>query len=127
MDVSREVYEDMVKKGLIDPTAAVSKPSKYHNEACWVDGHRFASKREAKRYGELRLLEAAGKIMALELQPRFLLVVNGVLVCTYVGDFQYTDAEAKTVVEDAKGVRTHAYNIKRRLMEAVHGITISEV
>jgi hypothetical protein len=46
----------------------------------------------------------------------------------YIADFVYVDcATGETVVEDAKGVRTKEYIIKRKLMRWVHGIKISEV
>lgn len=48
--------------------------------------------------------------------------------CTYVADFVYVDcATGETVVEDAKGVRTKEYVIKRKLMLWVHGIQVKEV
>lgn len=96
-----------------------------------VDGIRFASRAEARRYGVLRLLEAAGEIADLELQPSFELVVNGVKVATYRADFRYRDvATGETVVEDVKGGRatvTPVYRLKRRLVLALYGIEIKEV
>jgi dsDNA-binding SOS-regulon protein len=65
--------------------------SKYGAVRTEVDGISFASKKEARRYSELKLLERAGEIADLQLQPRFPLTVNGVRVCTYVADFQYRD------------------------------------
>jgi hypothetical protein len=91
-----------------------------------VDGVTFASKAEARRYAELKLLERAGEIAQLELQPRYPLVVNGVKVATYVGDFRYIE-RGGLVVEDTKGVRTPVYKLKAKLMLAVHGITVKEV
>lgn len=41
-------------------------PHKYHAKPTTVDGIRFASKAEARRYSELRLLEKAGEIKNLE-------------------------------------------------------------
>jgi len=103
-----------------------NKSSKYCNQPVVVDGHRFASQREARRYGELKLLEKAGEISGLELQPRFLISVNGVHVCSYSADFRY-EKDGRHIVEDVKGVRTPTYRLKKRLMQAVHGVTISEV
>ena len=104
---------------------------KYGNRRTEVDGLVFASAAEARRYGELRLLERAGRIAGLEVQPRYRLVVNGVLIGTYVGDFRYeedTDApDAAEVVEDVKGVRTPVYRLKKRLLWALYGIEIREV
>lgn len=102
--------------------------AKYRNTPTVSDGLRFDSKREAKRWGELRLMERAGLIENLERQVRFPLKVNGVLVCTYVADFVYREGATRArVVEDAKGFRTREYQIKRKLMKAVHGIEIAEV
>lgn len=40
-----------------------------------IDGHTFASKAEAARYAELKLLRRAGEIFELELQPKYPIVV----------------------------------------------------
>jgi hypothetical protein len=93
--------------------------SKYKNVPTVVDGVRFASKAEATRDGELRLLERAGKINGLKRQPRFPLKVGGVKVCTYVGDWEYMDGNYR-VVEDRKGVLTAAFKIKWALAKALH-------
>lgn len=45
----------------------------------------------------------------------------------YRADFVYFDAEDNLVVEDAKGVRTPDYIIKRKLMLWLYGIKIREV
>ena len=48
--------------------------SKYHSRKQTIDGYVFASKREAQRYSELKMLEKAGEISNLELQKRFELI-----------------------------------------------------
>lgn len=102
--------------------------SKYRNQKVEVDGIVFDSKREANRYLELKLLEKAGEISNLECQPKFDLVVNGMKVCTYYGDFRYKDERiCKPVVEDVKGVRTHEYIIKKKLLKAIFDIDVVEV
>lgn len=104
------------------------KPRKYRNEPTKVDDIRFASKREADRYGELRLMARAGEIEFLDLQPRYPLVVNGDKITTYVADFRYLDTRDDCwVVEDTKGVKTPVYKIKRKLMKALYDIDIREV
>lgn len=108
------------------PPVQPAKKSKYRNEPTVVDNIRFASKREAQRYTILKLREKAGEIRGLELQPRYLLQVGGVNICTYVADFRYWIGD-RLHVEDAKGVRTREYVIKKRLMLAMYGIDISEV
>lgn len=100
---------------------------KYRNIPTVVDGIRFASKREAKRYSELKLMEKAGEILGLECQPRFKLIVNSRPIATYVADFTYRFRNGLTIVEDVKGVKTAVYSLKKKLMLAIYGIAIREV
>ena len=107
--------------------------SKYNSRKVNLNGEKFDSHKEARRYGELVLLERAGQISHLERQVKFELIpsqrVDGMVVeraCTYVADFVYMD-NGKKIVEDAKGFRTKEYIIKRKLMLYVHGIRIKEV
>lgn len=98
---------------------------KYRNKPTEVDGHRFASKLEARRYLELKLMERAGEIAELTLQPRYKLEVNGHPVCQYVADFHYLDLKTgKFTTEDAKGYLTPEFKIKAKLMKACYGIDI---
>jgi hypothetical protein len=95
---------------------------KYKNVPTTVDGIKFASKREALRYCELKLLQKAGEISELRLQPRYPLTVNGLHVCTIVPDFDYRDSSTqRLVVEDAKGISTPAFVIKAKLFHALYG------
>ena len=101
--------------------------SKYKAKPTTVDGIQFASKMEARRYNELKLMERAGEIRDLQLQRRWPIVVNGVKVCVYVSDFEYIETmTGERVTEDVKGYRTHVFAIKKQLMKAVYGITIKE-
>ena len=99
--------------------------NKYRNVKTEVDGISFASKAEAARYLELKLLLRAGKISNLEMQPRFRIEVNGFPICTYIGDFQYVE-NGKTIIFDTKGMKTAVYRLKKKLMFAVHGIEVME-
>lgn len=105
--------------------------SKYGNRKVEIDGIKFDSAKEGRRYTELRLLERAGQIKDLELQKRFPIRVNDELVCAYVADFVYREAHSgQQVVEDVKSnfTRQHpVYRLKNKLMHAVHGVTIKEV
>lgn len=106
--------------------------NKYRNKPVVIDNIRFSSQREARRYCELKLLEKFGKITDLVLQPRFPIVVNEQKVCTYVADYAYREVlqpnvHGPVIIEDAKGVRTDIYKLKKRLMKAVHSIDIIEV
>ena len=96
--------------------------AKYRNKPT----NGFASKKEARRYSDLVLLERAGQISDLRIKTRYPIVVNGVKVCDYEDDFSYVENGAR-VVEDAKGFRTPVYRLKVKLMRAVHGIAIKEV
>lgn len=101
-----------------------AKPRKYRNQPTIVDGIRFASKKEARRYIYLKALEREGEIEKLMLQPRYPLEVNGLHVCTYVADFVYVDnrdALRRSVVEDAKGVKTPEFILKAKLFHALYG------
>lgn len=93
------------------------------------DGITHASKKEAKRWADLQLLQKAGRIRDLERQVVFDLKVNGNKVCKYIADFVYTEYEHgqwSPVVEDAKGWPTPVYKLKRKLMKAIYGIEIRE-
>lgn len=103
------------------------RPRKYRNTPTAVDGIRFDSAREARRYATLRFRERLGLISDLELQPRYPLVVCGVKVGEYRADFRYRVPTGGVIVEDAKGVRTPAYRLKRKLMLACYGVRILEV
>jgi hypothetical protein len=98
---------------------------KYRSVPTVVDGKKFPSKKEARRYGELKLLVRAGKISGLRCQVAFNLVVNEIHVCKYVADFVYFEDE-KRIVEDTKGFLTKEYKLKKKLMKACHGIEIRE-
>ena len=108
----------------------VPKQSKYGNVKTEGDGVMFDSKREAGRYRELKLLQDAGEISHLVLQPRYTLVVKGELIATYIGDFEYRDLRTHDdVIEDVKSsaTKTPVYRIKKKLMKALYGIEIQEV
>jgi hypothetical protein len=99
-----------------------------------VDGLWFDSMREGRRYQQLRLEERAGHIRDLQMQVPFNITStnthNGerVVVAKYLADFTYwrvqSDGDALFIVEDAKGVRTDVFNLKKKLIEHEHGIEI---
>lgn len=103
-------------------TKASEKPNKYRNIKTDVDGEVLDSRREARRWKELNLLGKAGKIAGVARQATFFLP-GGV---RYKADFVVIHLDGTHTVEDAKGVRTQAYSIKKRLMRAL-GIEIIEI
>ena len=100
---------------------------KYNARKTVVDGITFDSKKEARRYSELKLMEKAGDIYNLELQPRFLLQdkfrYKGKTFrkVEYVADFRYTDKTGATIVEDVKGFLTDVYSLKKKLFLFKYG------
>ncbi len=105
--------------------------NKYGAKATYVDGVRFDSRMEARRYQELKLLEHAGAIRELVLQPAFVLAVNGQKIGEYRADFAYTDTTTgEHVVEDVKSTATRKiplYRWKKRHFECQYGHPITEV
>ena len=90
-----------------------------------LDGFTFASKLEARRWGELKMLERSGAISSLQRQVPFAMTVNGHHVCNYISDFVYViPTTGERVIEDAKGVLTPEFRLKAKLMEACHGIVV---
>jgi len=107
--------------------------SKYHNKQVYRHGRVFDSKKEAGRYNELLILQRAGHITKLQCQVPYLLIPsqyeNGKCIersCKYVADFVYWQ-NGQLVVEDAKGMKTDVYRIKKKLMLYTYGIKIKEV
>ena len=112
-----------------------------------LDGTQFDSVREYRRWLELKTLEKAGRISDLRRQVEYSLIPKQYesyerysgktgkrlrdgrrcveKSCSYIADFVYREGDS-LVVEDAKGVRTDDYIIKRKLMLWLHGIRIRE-
>lgn len=120
--------------------------NKYKNHKVEIDGEIFDSRKEARRWQELRLAERADAIRDLQRQVKYIVVpaqrepdqrgprggvIKGKTIerpVYYIADFVYYDVNAnEIIVEDTKGMRTPEYIIKRKLMLLVHGIKIREV
>ena len=125
--------------------------NKYGNRKVIVDGITFDSRREARRYQELKMLERCGAISDLQRQVEYELIptqrekstrvytkgrkkgqpIEGKIIekaVTYIADFVYKDnLTGKVVVEDAKGMRTRDYILKRKMCLYLLGIRIQEV
>ena len=105
----------------VDEYRALKKGSKYGNKKVTVDGYEFDSIAEMERYKQLKLMELAGAISDLRLQPRYELQrgftdSSGVKQrsITYCADFSYSERGLR-VVEDVKGSITKEYAIKKKL------------
>ena len=110
-----------------NPKRRGSRP-KYGNKKVTVQGIKFDSKWESERYLYIKSLERAGRVRNLELQVRFNLLVNDQKICAYIADFRYEKENAngdwETIIEDAKGVETPEFKLKKKLMKACLGIDI---
>ncbi len=123
--------------GQLESKKKVNKKQKLKNKRTVIDGITFDSKKEAKRYLELKVFLENGLIEDLETQVTFELIPKQKLsngkserAVSYIADFVYQQ-DGKTVVEDVKGYRggaTYAlYVIKRKLMLLRHNIEIIEI
>ncbi len=97
---------------------------KYRNEKTIIDGIKFDSKLEARRYYELKLLQRAKEIKDLrrqvkfELQPSYKKKNKTIRSIDYVADFVYYDIKkGKTIIEDTKGFKTEIYKLKKKIFE----------
>lgn len=96
-----------------------------------IFGDWFGSTKEAKRWIELKRLEAAGKVRELRRQVPFELAVNGTAIAKWIADFEYIEHDApsaswRTIREDSKGVRTPIYKRTKAHIAAQYGWQIRE-
>lgn len=121
-------YPNGQKCHVVETSLKQTKNSKYGAVKTEIDGIVFDSKHEASRYKELHLLERAGEITNLRLQVPFELIPKSKygMPIRYIADFVYNDLNGSLIVEDAKGVKTLVYKLKRRIMAEKYGIEIKE-
>jgi len=98
---------------------------KYKNEKTTINNITFDSKLEARHYSQLILLERAGEIDLLELQPRYDLIINDVKMGFYKADFRFFDLkDKKQRVVDSKGMDTALSKLKRKMVKAIYGVDV---
>ena len=96
------------------------KQHKYRAVPVVVDGIKFPSTKEGKRYKELKLQEHCGIITELKRQPEFVLqdsfLHKGIKIeeIKYRADFRYFK-NGQDIIEDCKGVRTPEYKLKKKM------------
>lgn len=88
-----------------------------------LDGIKFASKKEAKRYQELKILQSSGEVLFFLRQTPFHLTGS----VKYLSDFLVFWNNGTVTIEDVKGLKTPMYNTKRKQVEATYPITITEI
>jgi len=90
-----------------------------------MEGIIFASKAEMQRYGELRIMQKAGIIRDLEIQPEYILQEaftwkgQKFRPILYRADFRYLDLTTnRNIVEDvkAKSYLTEVYKLKKKML-----------
>lgn len=109
--------------------------SKYNSRKTVIDGITFDSKKEAKRYVELKNKQDEGEITDLRLQVPFELVPSFTIEIDgkkrkrrnirYIADFVYYE-DGQKIIEDVKGRKTDIYKLKKKLFEYKYKITIKE-
>ncbi len=99
--------------------------SKYRAVKTTVDNIVFDSKKEARRYGELKLMLRSGQIRNLEIQPELDFILEGEKIFTYRADFVYFEGD-KRIIEDCKGFKTPVYRLKKKLIEKQCKLKIRE-
>lgn len=126
---------------------AMKMMNKYRSKKIIINGIKFDSRKEAKRFVELSQLEKAGNIANLQRQVKFVLIPaqreadtvgprggikKGRVLereVAYYADFVYM-RDGVRVVEDTKSPPTRKeplFVVKRKLMLYVHGIKINEI
>ncbi|NNP69886.1 DUF1064 domain-containing protein [Acinetobacter sp. Ac_5812] len=133
--MSIDQYRREILKQNDRPKAA--KRNKFNAQKVEFDGMTFDSKKEYKRYIELKAIQQRGEITRLEHHTKFELAPKTKLegekrakpAVRYFADFTYYLAH-KYMVEDVKSAATRklaSYRTKKHLMKTVHGIDITEV
>ena len=88
-----------------------------------LDGIKFPSKKEAKRYKELKTLQELGEVLFFLRQVPFHLEAGVKYVC----DFLVFWTNGEVTIEDVKGVKTDMYILKKKMVEATYPISITEI
>jgi hypothetical protein len=97
--------------------------NKFNAERVVTEDGTFDSKKEHRRWCELKLLQMAGEIRNLKHHQVFKFEHNGVLIGSYEADFTYFQGN-EFVCEDAKGYETDVFRLKRKMLKAFYGIEV---
>lgn len=96
---------------------------KFRAIATELDGIKFASKKEAKRYRELKILQQSGELLFFLRQVPFHLPANVKYIC----DFLCFWDDGTVTIEDVKGIKTPMYILKKKQLEVIYPIRITEL
>ncbi|WP_151708225.1 DUF1064 domain-containing protein [Acinetobacter junii] len=134
--MSVEQYRREILKQADKPKAA--KRNKFNAQKVEMDGMTFDSKKEHKRYIELKAMQQRGEIFGLEHHTKFELAPKTKLegekrakpALRYFADFTYYNTQGEYIVEDVKSAATRklaSYRNKKHLMKTVFNIDVREV
>ncbi|WP_436897737.1 DUF1064 domain-containing protein [Acinetobacter gyllenbergii] len=134
--MSIDQYRREILKQSDKPNA--SKRNKFNAQKVELDGMTFDSKKEYKRYIELKAMQQCGEITRLEHHTKFELAPKTKIegekrakpAIRYFADFTYYIITGERIVEDVKSAATRklaSYRTKKHLMNTVHGISITEI
>ena len=105
--------------------------NKYKNKKVEIDGYKFDSIAEGRRYGVLKMLEKADEIKDFDLQVPYKFYIDGKVIFKYYADFVVHHNDGSVVIEDVKGwdrktgkfITTPVFNLKKKLL-ATQGVEI---
>lgn len=96
---------------------------KFKSKIVERDGYKFHSKKEARRYDELKLLQDHGEVLFFLRQVPFHLPGNIVYRC----DFEVFWSNGEISFEDVKGYKTLGYIRHKKMVETLYPIEIQEI
>lgn len=134
--MSIDQYRREILKQSDKPKTA--KRNKFNAQKIELDGMTFDSKKEHKRYIELKAMQQRGEIFGLEHHTKFELAPKTKLdgekrakpALRYFADFTYYNITGEYIVEDVKSAATRklaSYRTKKHLMKTVFNIDVREV
>ena len=134
--MSIDQYRREILKQSDKPKTA--KRNKFNAQKIELDGMTFDSKKEHKRYIELKAMQQRGEIFGLEHHTKFELAPKTKLegekkakpALRYFADFTYYNITGEYIVEDVKSAATRklaSYRNKKHLMKTVFNIDVREV
>lgn len=120
--------EVAIEKATGKPVQKKKGRGKYGAIKTEVDGIIFHSKRESEYYRQYKILEKAGKLDNLKLQPVFPIIINDQKICKVILDFSFRELPGgKVRFIDCKGLDTAISRLKRKLVEALYNIKVEIV
>lgn len=93
---------------------------KYHAKPTEVDGIKFGSMKEARYYGQLKMLKMAGEVIFFLRQVPFEIGAG----ITYRLDFMEFHSDQTIHYVEIKGFETKVWKIKKKLVESLYPIKI---